>query len=64
MASSTEEGWDEGDSSDFTTSNGTGVTETTGLLRAGASADASAEGTWAGDADFVGLPWWKRPSVC
>ncbi len=60
MASSTEEGWDEGDSSEITMDEDTGVTETTGLLGAG----ASAEGTWAGDADFVGLPWWKRPSVC
>jgi len=36
MASSTEEGWDEGDSSEITMDDGTGVTETTGLLGAGA----------------------------
>lgn len=25
--------------------------------------DAAEEDAWAGDADFRGLPWWKRPSV-
>ncbi|KAK4155817.1 major facilitator superfamily domain-containing protein [Chaetomidium leptoderma] len=49
------------------------TTESTGLLGAGAGAGAGAhsngahDGTrndgWEGDADFAGLPWWKRPSV-
>jgi len=25
--------------------------------------DTNEEGTWTGDADFRGLPWWKRPSI-
>ncbi|KAL6150436.1 hypothetical protein ACJQWK_00287 [Exserohilum turcicum] len=25
--------------------------------------DAAEEDAWAGDADFRGLPWWKRPSI-
>ena len=29
----------------------------------GASPAASGHEQWAGDADFRGLPWWKRPSV-
>jgi hypothetical protein len=32
------------------------------------SADSNDEGSsgfeWPGEADFAGLPWWKRPSVC
>jgi hypothetical protein len=29
----------------------------------GSLRDNSGEEEWAGDADFRGLPWWKRPSV-
>lgn len=29
----------------------------------GASLGANGHEQWAGDADFRGLPWWKRPSV-
>ncbi|KAL2267619.1 hypothetical protein VTJ83DRAFT_4896 [Remersonia thermophila] len=35
-----------------------GPGETTPLLSAGAR-----QSGWEGDADFVGLPWWKRPSI-
>ncbi len=47
-----------------------GTTESTGLLGAGAYANGngaahrSADDGWAGDGEFAGLPWWKRPSVC
>ncbi|KAL2175688.1 major facilitator superfamily domain-containing protein [Thermothelomyces heterothallicus CBS 202.75] len=47
------------------------VSETTGLLGAGAhsngapgGAPASSGGSgWSGDEDFAGLPWWRKPSV-
>jgi hypothetical protein len=44
--------------------------ETTNLLGRAAASDGIPDGTparddtWTGDEDFVGLPWWKRPSVC
>ena len=52
-----------------------GADETTGLLGAGAHSNGDPEGadrphatprdgSWAGDDDFAGLPWWERPSVC
>jgi len=48
------------------------ATEATGLLGAGAHSNGTHDGTdargregsWTGDAEFAGLPWWKRPTVC
>lgn len=44
------------------------ATETTGLLSANTDSPGKQPGTreavWTGYADFEGLPWWKRPSVC
>jgi hypothetical protein len=49
------------------------TSESTGLLGRGAGAypngngahaTRSADDGWAGDGEFAGLPWWKRPSVC
>ncbi|KAK3307059.1 major facilitator superfamily domain-containing protein [Chaetomium strumarium] len=44
-----------------------GITETSVLLGAGAQTSKNAhrvrEDSWAGTADFDGLPWWKRPTV-
>ncbi|KAL1842896.1 hypothetical protein VTJ49DRAFT_3913 [Mycothermus thermophilus] len=38
--------------------------ETTRLLGTDPGSGAGArDGHWEGDADFIGLPWWKRPSV-
>ncbi|KAG7287911.1 hypothetical protein NEMBOFW57_007429 [Staphylotrichum longicolle] len=47
------------------------ATEATGLLSTGARSNGTLDGTgargregsWQGDAEFAGLPWWKRPSV-
>jgi hypothetical protein len=39
------------------------ATEETGLLQSNGHAPSHDSG-WAGDDDFAGLPWWKRPSVC
>ncbi|KAK4126197.1 MFS general substrate transporter [Parathielavia appendiculata] len=38
------------------------TTEATGLLESNVHARTRDNG-WAGDDDFAGLPWWKRPSV-
>jgi hypothetical protein len=73
---STEEGWDESESPSWSstttaaiTDNANDATETTGLLGVGAGTHSSSSqedrgGGWTGQADFEGLPWWKRPSVC
>ncbi len=57
-----------GDSRTDAEASGDVATEATGLLSTGAHSPGNHTGTpeegWAGYADFEGLPWWKRPSVC